>query len=81
MGIDLMALSNIVAGTVGLGLLAVPLASAPNAETIRLRAVAADPSVVAALASFEDQGSLPAGGYTLKWEKRILAFEHATRSR
>jgi hypothetical protein len=73
-----MALSNIVAAAVGVGMLAVPLATAPNAETIRLRAVAANPSVVAALATFEDQRSRPLGNYALKWETRLLAFEHAT---
>lgn len=74
-----MALSNIVAGAVGVGLLAVPLAGAPTAETIRLRAIAADPTVVAALTRFGDQGSLPASNYALDWEKRLLAFERAAR--
>jgi hypothetical protein len=76
-----MALSNLVAGAVGIGLLTVPLASAPNSELIRLRAIASDPSVVAALRAFDDNGALPRPGYTKSWELRVLAFERAARSR
>jgi hypothetical protein len=72
-----MALSNIIVGTLGAGLLMVPMASTPTTDVIRLRAIANAPSVLAAL---RDHGTIPAAGYELEWEQRLLALEQAARS-
>jgi hypothetical protein len=72
-----MALSNIIVGTLGAGLLMVPMAASPTTELIRLRAIATAPSVQAAL---RDHGTAPATGYELEWERRLLALEQAARS-
>jgi hypothetical protein len=72
-----MALSNIIVGTLGAGLLMAPMASAPTTELIRLRAIATTPSVVAAL---RDHRDLPPVTYDLRWEQRLLALEQAARS-
>ena len=74
-----MALSNLIAGTVVVGVLAAPLATAPTAEMVRLRAIANNPSVIAALAASRGPDSPAATGYVLAWEQRLLALEHGAR--
>lgn len=77
-----MALSNVIAaGAVGVGLFATPLASTPTSDLIHLRAIAANPAVVAALRATDDAGQLAPSGYDELWELRLLGLEQAARSR
>ena len=73
-----MALSNLIAGTIVVGVLVAP-ATAPTAEMVRLRAIANNPSVIAALAASGGPDSPTAPGYVLAWEQRLLALEHGAR--
>jgi hypothetical protein len=70
-----MALSQITIGALGVGFLMAPLASTPTTEEIRLRAIASDPAVVAALRAFEASGRESHVNYDTQWEIRLLEFE------
>jgi hypothetical protein len=70
-----MALSQITLGALGASLLMAPLASTPTTEEIRLRAIASDPAVVAALRAFEASGRASHVIYDTEWEIQLLEFQ------